>query len=157
MALFQGTQAIPPGDNTIKNGDKPVTVTLVGGTVTFAAVTKDGSTSMTEITTPVLPIAAGFALWGPNSYWDVSTTAEYTSPVTVCLDYNSSLSDEAPQLIHWYRNEWADITLYTTDTGACGELMDLSPYAVGFGFPFNMMLSSVRVCVWIVCMWIVCM
>jgi hypothetical protein len=147
MALFQGAQAVSPTPNNTLKDDEPVEVVFPDkGNVTFATVTKDGLTQMLPLSTA---FPTGINLWqNGKGYYDIITSAEFTAPVTVCLEYNSSLSEDAPQLIHkasaGSNAEWADITLYTTDTGVCGEVITLSPFAVVTGFPYSMLLSSVR-------------
>lgn len=65
-----------------------VTVSFdIGVSVTFASVSVKGETVVTTSSSgPSLP--AEFILGNPPTYYEISTTAVYTPPVTVCISYN---------------------------------------------------------------------
>ena len=92
-----------------------------------------GSTGLTT-STDGPPPPAGFALGDPATYYDLTTTAEFTPPVTVCIDYTGvSFQDEAQlRLLHFEEGAWVDQTS-SLDTGAniiCGIVSSLSPFVV---------------------------
>src|SRR5206468_10914753 len=59
-----------------------------GATVTFTAVVSPGETSAaTSSTGPTPP--AGFSLGTPPIYYDVTTTATFVPPVSLCITYRS--------------------------------------------------------------------
>jgi hypothetical protein len=96
-----------------------VTVDIGSGVTTaFSEVTVAGNTTVTVTETgPELP--AGFELLG--QYYDIATTAEYTGPVTVVIEYDDTgLSPEeevALQLMHYEEREGAWNWYNVTDTG----------------------------------------
>lgn len=59
---------------------------------------------------------------------DVTTTALYTGPVTVCL---SGAFLPGDRLLHFEGGAWVDITIAAgfSDTRLCGQTMSLSPFA----------------------------
>jgi hypothetical protein len=109
--------------------DPPVNRT----TVTFTSVTAPGTTTVTTSSSgPALP--AGFQLLG--TYYDISTTAAYTPPVTVCIQYGPP-SDSSAGLYHYQEISpgsygWVDVTTThdTTNGVICGEVTSLSPFAI---------------------------
>src|SRR5206468_3392501 len=60
-----------------------------GVTVNFTAVVAPGETSATTSSTGPTP-PAGFTLGDPPTYYDVTTTATYVPPVSVCITYNAA-------------------------------------------------------------------
>src|SRR5438445_533450 len=57
-------------------------------TVTLATVTAAGDTTLTTSDKgPSPPTPAGFKLGNPPTYYDLATTASFTGPVTVCINY----------------------------------------------------------------------
>ena len=76
----------PPGTNIGVQPVDPVTGTSPVA-VTFSNVTAPGATSLTSSAVgPLLP--AGFQLGNPAIYYDVSTTAAHTGPITLCFGYD---------------------------------------------------------------------
>ena len=84
---YTWTVEAPPQPNTPAGTDVIVELTNpVEATVTFAQVTVPGFTTASQLqTAPALP--EGYVSAGAQ-YYDVSTTAEYSAPVTVCLPYS---------------------------------------------------------------------
>ena len=122
------TPVTPPTPNTANGTD--VTVELGGATVTFAQVSVPGYTSIAAVgTAPALPtgyLSAGAA------YYDITTTAEYSAPVTVCLDYDAADYSLPVRILHHDGTEWIDITLTVDPVAevACGVADQLSPFAI---------------------------
>ena len=93
MTLFQGAQA---GSIDTPVSDEPFTAVIHSkANITFPTVTKAGKTKASTSTLTGVSLPAGFVLWEttnpPHSFYDLTTTAEYTTPVTVCMYYNASL------------------------------------------------------------------
>jgi hypothetical protein len=80
----------------------------------------------------------------PPRYYDISTTATFNPPVSVCVSYaGTTFPDGTPRLLHYSASSactnpaapapcWDDITA-SVDTGAeriCGSTDSLSPFAV---------------------------
>ncbi len=101
-------------------------------TVTFSGVTQAGSTSLTiEFGSPgTLP--PGFMLGSPPQYYEISTTAGYVPPVTVCIRYAGIAFSSTPRLFHFENGLWQDVT--TSDDPVnqvvCGVVSSLSPFAL---------------------------
>jgi PKD repeat protein len=108
-------------------------------TITFANVTSPGITSVTPIAASALPpLADGFALFGQNLAFEISTTATLRpgSAITVCFAV-PSVSDAATfatlRVLHRELGVMADKTSrsdFATRT-VCAEVTSLSPFAIG--------------------------
>jgi Tol biopolymer transport system component len=115
--------------NTQPNGSNPVTVTPEPGiTVTFSQVIAGGNTIAT-IGGP--PPPSGFDVDG--LVYDISTTASYLPPVTICLPYSPGNPD--PRIYHYealHPPQWVDRTTSVDDVNhiVCGTVSLLSPFAV---------------------------
>ena len=130
-----GTAFTPTGE------DVPVTNFVglgedVGGvSLTFDTVTTAGDTSVILLTSmPDQP--TGFQVGVPPAVYEISTEAEYTAPIKVCLPYGSLPAGVTPQIKHYEDGAWVDVPT-TFDSGLpdqiiCGDVDSLSPFAVGF-------------------------
>lgn len=110
------------------------------GTISFPAVTTEGVTTITLVAPfpnpSFVPPPPSFALGNPPVYYDISTTATYDPPVTVCLTYpeGSFLENQQPLMFHYEDGQWKDITV-SVDLSArsvCGSTLTLSPFALGY-------------------------
>ena len=99
---------------------------VLGVTMQFPAVTIAGDTTATGDATPP---PSGSTVDG--SVWDISTTATYIGPVTICLPYHSAINPN-PRLYHYVRGAWVDITtgFVPATQVVCGTAMSFSPFAV---------------------------
>jgi hypothetical protein len=115
---------VTPKDTT--TGTSPVTLT-------FSTVTQAGMTSLTTSSSGPAP-PAGFQLGVGGVYYDISTTAIYTSPVTVCISGSFPAAPTNPQLFHYDQTiqQWVNVTSagYPTSTMVCGNVSSLSPFAL---------------------------
>jgi Bacterial Ig-like domain (group 3)/MBG domain (YGX type)/Abnormal spindle-like microcephaly-assoc'd, ASPM-SPD-2-Hydin/Beta-propeller repeat/NHL repeat len=154
-AMTAAPPALPSATVTIPTITEPITVTdtpavsntLVGAdvvvtpvdtttgatpvTLTFSNVTQPGVTSLT--TSPTGPAApAGFQLGNPPVYYNLSTTANYAAPITICINYTGITFTQPPQLFHYQNGMWANITLSVNLTTmiVCGTTNSLSPFAL---------------------------
>jgi uncharacterized repeat protein (TIGR01451 family) len=114
----------PPGTNvTVTPIDAATGATFV--TVTFSSVGTGGTTSVSiSATGPSTP--SGFTFTG--YYYEISTTAVFTPPITICIAYSGGLP--APRLFHYENGAWMDVTTSVTATAVCGQTSSLSPFAV---------------------------
>ena len=123
-APTDGTQTVNPPD---QNGNpSPVNVTFNGG-VTQAGVT----TVVIGQTAPALP--AGFELAGtPPVYYDVVTTAQYTAPLTVCINLNPVPPGATLQHYNSATQAWEDKTIQPVPPAGpiCAQVDSLSPFAI---------------------------
>ena len=123
----------PP--NTTEGVNVPVLPEVPQGqpplSLTFSAVTGAGETSVTTVDSNVAPAPpSGFQL-GPV-YYDISTTAQFSGPVTLCVSYaGASLGGGTPRLFH-YTGSWVDITTSVDEAAQiiCGTTQSFSPFAV---------------------------
>lgn len=105
-----------------------------GVTVTFSAISSSGITLVTANSTGPAP-PAGFQLGNPPNYYNISTTATFTPPLTICLKYSPvQFGDDSStaRLFHFENNAWVDITFSndTTNYLICGNSNSLSPFAI---------------------------
>jgi hypothetical protein len=117
----------PVGSNVVV---QPVDL---GATLTFDSVTTTGVTSLIRRNDGPPP-PAGFSLGTPPTYYDIKTTATFTSHVQVCIAYDpAQFSDPAAlHLFHFESSAWVDVTT-SNDTGAgiiCGQTSSLSPFLI---------------------------
>lgn len=112
----------------------PVTVSPGSGAmVTFSSVSSPGTTTVTPSSSGP-PLPAGFELLG--THYDISTTAAYTPPVTVCIQYGPPGNPSAG-LYHYQEISpgsyaWVDVTTTHDVTNGliCGQVTSLSPFAI---------------------------
>ncbi len=102
----------PAGSNVSVQPVDPTTGTTPV-TITFSNVTTPGTTSVTTTGTGTPP-PNGFKLGDPPVYYSVDTTAGYSGPIHICIDYSniSYGSEKDLKLFHWSSttNSWKDVT-----------------------------------------------
>ncbi len=115
-----------------------VTVSALDFDLTFAAVTTEGDTTATLFATGPAP-PEGFELAG--SYFDISTSAEFTGPVQICFDYDdtgmSIAEEDLLQILHYEASGWQNRTksLDTALNRICAEVSVFSNFALVFQIP----------------------
>src|SRR5438128_982013 len=125
---------------TGSNVTVPLGVPLGQVTVTFADVTAAGNTTLTTSSAgPSPPTPSGFKLGTPPTYYDLTTTAVFTPPVTVCISYAAITFNRPPRLFHFETNtnpppaqDWVDVTT-SVDTATqiiCGRVTSFSTFAI---------------------------
>ena len=130
---------LPPGTPTPTGTSVPTDEGSVGAasdvTTTFSSVTSSGTTSVSLIDPNWAgQLPPGFQIAGANLAFEVYTTSNYTSPVTVCFTL-SSLSDAdfaAALVLHNNGNGLVDVTSSkdaTTKT-ICATTPSLSPFVI---------------------------
>ncbi len=95
--------------------------------MTFPEVTAAGITSVDTVAGSGLP--AGYT---NGTHYDITTTAEYSSPVTICVTYDGS-AVEPVRLLHHDGSTWVDITTSSGAGVVCGSADSLSPFATATG------------------------
>jgi hypothetical protein len=128
----------PQAGSTDTGANVVVAPAITGGsapniTVTFAQVTTGGTTSVALSSAgPATP--GSFQLAASPTYYDVSTTAAYSSSITVCLPYDpTAYSDPSlVRLLHWNGTSWDDVTTSLDQINflVCGTTASLSPFVV---------------------------
>jgi hypothetical protein len=101
--------------------------------LTFADVGAGGSTSAV-LGSAGPPMSIDFQLAGSPTYYDVTTTADYSGSITLCVPYDpTAYSGSDPVLLHWNGTNWDDVTSSFDPVSAmiCGTVTSLSPFVVG--------------------------
>jgi len=127
---FADSAAEPGTDVTVTFGSS--------ASITFPEVAEGGDTTMaTGSGGPPLP--SGLTLGAPPTYYDISTTAIFTGPVTVCINYGGQFGphEASLTLFHFEGGTWLDVTtsLDTASNTICGEVAALSPFVVAAPAP----------------------
>ncbi|HYC36971.1 MAG TPA: PxKF domain-containing protein [Usitatibacter sp.] len=126
--------ATPPGTSV----SVEVPATLPDGStaavaVAFENVATAGVTTVTTAATGEAP-PAGFKLGDPPVYYDVSTTATFNGPVTLCFGWTEGqfANESAIALWHFESGAWRDVTTARDTVGntVCGRTTSLSPFAL---------------------------
>ena len=121
----------PVGSNvTVEAGDE--------STVTFSSVSQPGVTSFTYITPDQGDMPAGYQLCPTCPAYDITTTAVYTPPVTVCLPVPAAIDQPTylqMRLLHGENGMFVDRTTAHITNGdglrfVCGEVQSLSPFVL---------------------------
>lgn len=103
--------------------------------MTFETVTGSGGTTL-SINPTGPPPTTGFKLGNPPLYYEIETTAEYSGPITICIDYSGigfSGEEENLKLFHQeLSGDWIDITstVNAVDDIICGDVFSLSSFAI---------------------------
>lgn len=128
----------PPGSNVAITPIDQTTGEPAPASITFSNVVESGETTVGSGTVGQdggPPPPAGFRLGNPPSYFEISTTATFSGPVTICIDYSAvSYGNESVLrlLHHTDGGEWVDVTT-SIDIDAkivCGEVESFSPFLV---------------------------
>ncbi|MBL0141976.1 MAG: SBBP repeat-containing protein [Betaproteobacteria bacterium] len=101
-------------------------------TVSFPGVTQSGTTTLAVTDPCPFPPPAGFQLGTPATCLDLATTAVFTAPATVCIEYGLFAFTGTPQLFHFQGGAWTDVTTSVDTVGkvACGAVPSFSPFAL---------------------------
>lgn len=106
-------------------------------TMNFSNVSQGGTTAMNVIDPATAPLAqappSGFSLGDPATYYEVSTTAVFAGPVTMCFNYAGvNFNGGTPRLFHYANGAWVDITtsVDSATTTVCGVTSSFSPFAL---------------------------
>jgi hypothetical protein len=117
-----GAVSVTPVDSA--TGAAPVTLS-------FSNVTQAGTTSLTTSSSGPAPPAT-FAVGSPAVFYELTTTAAYSGPITVCIDYTGiTFPGGTPQLFHYENGVWVDRTITPVNPPiVCGSVTSLSPFAL---------------------------
>ncbi len=108
VQVFEGLINTPAGSNVTVQPVDPTTGTTPV-TITFTSVTTPGMTSVTTSGAGTAP-PAGFRLGTPPEYYSIETTAVYSGPIHICINYSGS--GRNLRLFHWSAaaGTWQDVT-----------------------------------------------
>ena len=117
-------------------------VTVAAGpvTVNFSGVTQAGDTTVMEIDPATATLPGGYSLGTGLPAYEITTTAQYTPPVTVCLNL-PSVNDPATfatlRILHGEGGLFVDRTVLSPDSHEpvfnsrlCARVTSLSPFVV---------------------------
>lgn len=101
--------------------------------ICFDYVAAQGTSSVTKIIPPE-EIPSNFNVVETPNYIDISTTATFTGPITISINYsNMSYTNESNlKLLHYENDHWVDCTtsIDTVDKILYGSVNSLSPFAL---------------------------
>ncbi|HEY2934301.1 MAG TPA: delta-60 repeat domain-containing protein [Acidobacteriota bacterium] len=104
--------------------------------LTFSSVSAAGTTTLTTSSNGPPPPSADFKLGAPPTYYDLSTTAIYSGPINLCIDYSDiHFGNESNlKLYHFDKitNHWVTLpgTPDTPNKIICGSTDSLSSFAI---------------------------
>ncbi len=115
-----------------------VAVQAPSATVSFSNVSQSGTTSFTPITPNQNDVPTGYTLCPNCPAYEITTTANYTPPIEVCLGVPASVSPSLflqMKLLHGENGVLVDRTTnrFTDGNGrrsVCGEVNSLSPFVL---------------------------
>jgi predicted outer membrane repeat protein len=120
----------------------PSAVSTSDATITFGCATQPGTTTFAAIdASSAGTVPGGYTLCPTCPAYDISTTALYAAPITVCLAVPSGISSTAYatlKLLHGENGNLFDRTTshFTDGNGqrwVCGGVSSLSPFVLGGG------------------------
>jgi hypothetical protein len=135
IALADRVDATPTGKDIVvtPTDPSPVTGNTTPVTLSFSTVTSGGTTTVTTSGTGTPP-PESLKLGSPPVYYEISTTAQHSGPITICIHYSGiSYGNEAAlKLMHQENGTWVDITTSRDPVNdiICGVVQSLSPFAV---------------------------
>jgi hypothetical protein len=139
VAKFLPAEFTPSGSNVaVTPADSASSATLsTPVALTFSSVGQAGTTTLTTSTSGPPP-PAGFRPGSPPTYFDITTTAAFSSSVQVCINYTgitfSAFNTTAGllRLMHFAGTGFVDVTTSLDRTAAviCGLVNSLSPFAI---------------------------
>lgn len=119
--------------NTVPAGTNVTVAPAPTVALTFNSVTSGGNLTATTLSNPSPP--ANFRVLTGSSY-EITTTAAFNGPITVCMDYSDSAlytgNESRIRLFHNNGQNWEDITLSvdTVNNQVCGVTYSLSPFII---------------------------
>jgi hypothetical protein len=102
-----------------------------GITVSFANVSTGGSTNVT--TSPVDPSDGSAQIQFLGQFYNITTTATFTPPITVCLTYPENTEPADLSIMHWNGTTWealTDVQINADTRQICGKIMSLSWFGI---------------------------
>jgi len=130
---FEIISTIPPNSSYTPPGSN-VTVEIGGATLVFLSVEAPGVTTIITTSEAPAPLPGTFGLLG--TYYEISTTAEYSGTIEVTFTYDdtglSTVQESGLKLQQYDSGNWVDITksLDTAGNIITGEAPHLSYFAI---------------------------
>lgn len=106
-------------------------------TITFSNVSEGGTTSVSVVNSTNVTVPQGFQLFNPPVFYQVTTTASYTLPVTVCFGFDpKQLTNPALVVVLQQQGQQfvpQPTSVNTNTSQACAQVQTLTGlFAVGF-------------------------
>lgn len=105
--------------------------------LTFGNVTAGGQTTVVSSNTApnaVPPIQSNFRIGSPALFFDISTTAQFSGAVSMCIDFSATSFENGtqPALLHFENGAWTDVTTSVdlANKKICGSVTSFSPFAI---------------------------
>jgi len=135
--------------NDVPAGSGQSAEPLDGVRVTFDRVTAPGQVRVTPLSEAQGELPASFQLLGTPAFYDVTTTASFSGPVTVCLPYpdadndaivdgtNPPIDEGQLAVLHEAGGLFVDRTVSRDPTAnrVCAQVLSLSQFTLGKGAP----------------------
>jgi hypothetical protein len=132
VAKLATAGSTPTGTDVVVQPTDPTTGTAPV-TLTFDNVTQAGTTSLTTSSAGPPP-PSGLRLGTPPTYYEISTTAQFTGSVELCFNYSGTSfgNENNLKLSHFDGTGWVDVTssLDTVNDIICGLVTSLSFLAI---------------------------
>lgn len=129
------------------SGNNIVVGPLSGITLTFVQVITGGQTTVTSSSSGPTP-PSGFKLGTPPTYYTILTTAQFNSPVIICVNYNQIQfkNEKNLKLFHFENGTWVNTTasLDTTNNIICGQVSFFSEFALLENVTIDHVIEEVR-------------
>ncbi len=112
-----------------------VQVTSGGTTLTYSNITQEGQTSITQSSSGAQP-PTGFKLGSPPTYYNITTTAQFSGQIEVCLSWQQGQFNNETnlKLFHYDGTNWTNITESgypdTVNNIICGLTNSFSDFAI---------------------------
>jgi len=124
----------PTGNNVVTTPvDQNPAPGSASASLNFSSVTQAGDTSVTSSTSGMAP-PSDFKLGTPPVYYDFTTTATFSGPVTLCFSWQDGqfANENKIKLFHYENGAWTNVTtsLDTAANKVCGQTFSLSPFAL---------------------------
>ena len=134
------------------NGNTPAgintTITIDNTEITYSEVTEGGQTTVVTSTSGSQP-PSGFKLGNPPAYFNISTTAQFVSPVTICTTYDESQfhgQEKNLKIFHFEGGNFVNVTtsLDTILNIICAEVQSFSEFVLLTPFTSNDLILDIK-------------
>lgn len=102
-------------------------------TINFASIVKSGNTSIEDLNS-VPEVPPEFKLSQTEAYYEIKTTATYSGPIIISLNYTGETyeNESMLKLLHYENGTWVDCTtsVDTENKIIYGLVYSLSPFAI---------------------------
>lgn len=129
----------PEGTDVVVQLTNPATAAAIDATLTFDEINEAGTSSLNISQDGESP-PAGFMLGDPPVYYEINTTADYSGPIQVCIDYSEiDFANENALTLYHFEDadgdgvlEWEPLDSVTDQASdvICATVDSLSSFAI---------------------------